>query len=50
MILQSDFNKFLQEIRPMKAMRDQSITGHKTLRERLNADEVRKSILVSDFL
>jgi hypothetical protein len=50
MILQSDFNKFLQEIRPTKAMRDQLITGHKTLRERLNADEDLKPILVSDFL
>ena len=50
MILQSDFNKFLQEIRPTKAMRDQLITGHKTLRERLKADEDLKPILVSDFL
>ncbi|MEE4272079.1 MAG: hypothetical protein V2I67_10410 [Thermoanaerobaculales bacterium] len=50
MILQSDFNKFLQEIRPTKAMRDQLITGHKTLRERLNADEDLKPILISDFL
>jgi hypothetical protein len=50
MILQSDFNTFLHEIRPTKAMRDQLITGHKTLRERLNADEVLKPILVSDFL
>lgn len=50
MILQSDFNTFLQEIRPTKAMRHQLITGHKTLRERLNADEVLKPILVSDFL
>lgn len=50
MILQSDFNTFLQEIRPTQAMRDQLITGHKTLRERLNADEDLKPILVSDFL
>ncbi len=50
MILQSDFNKFLQEIRPTKPMRDQLITGHKTLRDRLNADEDLKPILVSDFL
>ncbi|WP_088743478.1 nucleotidyltransferase [Cobetia sp. QF-1] len=50
MILQSDFNKFLQEIRPTKAMRDQLIKGHKTLRERLNEDEELKPILVSDFL
>jgi hypothetical protein len=50
MILQSDFDKFLREIRPTKAMRDQLITGHKTLRERLNADEDLKPILVSSFL
>lgn len=50
MILQSDFNTFLQEIRPTTAMRDQLITGHQTLRERLNADEGLKPILVSDFL
>jgi tRNA nucleotidyltransferase (CCA-adding enzyme) len=50
MILQSDFNTFLQEIRPTRAMREQLITGHKTLRERLNADEDIKPILVSDFL
>ena len=50
MILQSDFNKFLQEIRPTKVMRDQLITGHQTLRERLNTDEDLKPILVSDFL
>jgi hypothetical protein len=50
MILQSDFYRFLQEIRPTKAMRDQLIIGHKTLRERLNAYEDLKPILVSDFL
>jgi len=50
MILQSDFNQFLQDIRPTKAMRDDLITGHKTLRDRLNADENLKPILVSDFL
>ena len=50
MILQSDFNTFLQEIRPTKAMREQLQTGHMTLRERLNADEELRSILVSDFL
>ncbi|MFC0336269.1 hypothetical protein SAMN05421848_1149 [Kushneria avicenniae] len=50
MILQSDFNKFLQEIRPTKPMRDQLISGHKTLRDRLNADEDLKPIMVSDFL
>lgn len=50
MILPSDFSSFLQEIRPTKAMRDQMITGHQTLRDRLNADESLKPILVCDFL
>ena len=50
MILQSDFNQFLQDIRPTKPMRDDLITGHKTLRDRLNADEDLNPILVSDFL
>lgn len=50
MILQSDFNKFLQEIRPTAAMRSQLKTGHATLRERLNADKDLGRILVSDFL
>jgi len=50
MILHSDFSKFLQEIRPTKPMRDQLITGHRTLRDRLNSDEDLKPILVSDFL
>lgn len=50
MILQSDFNTFLTGIRPTQAMRDQLISGHKTLRARLNADEDLKPILVSDFL
>ena len=50
MILKTDFRTFLQEIRPTKAMRDDLKTGHKTLRDRLNADEDLKPILVSDFL
>ncbi len=50
MILQSSFNTFLQEIRPSKAMRDQLIIGHRTLRDRLNADKDLQPILVSDFL
>lgn len=50
MILQSDFAEFLQDIRPTKAMRDDLKTGHKTLRDRLNADEGLKKCLVSDFL
>lgn len=50
MILQSDFHTFLQEIRPTRAMREQLQTGHKILRERLNADQELKLILVSDFL
>lgn len=50
MILQSDFEKFLQDIRPTQAMRNDLQKGHKTLRERLNADEKLRPILVSDFL
>lgn len=50
MILQSDFNTFLREIRPTDAMRDQMKSGHQTLRDRLNEDEDLKPILVSDFL
>jgi len=50
MILKSDFDTFLQEIRPTKSMRDQMITGHQTLRDRLNAEEDLKPVLVSDFL
>ena len=50
MILQSDFNSFLQGIRPTQAMRDDLKAGHETLRDRLNADEHLKPILVSDFL
>ncbi len=50
MILQSDFNAFLQEIRPTSAMRKQLRTGHMTLRDRLRADGELKPILVSDFL
>jgi tRNA nucleotidyltransferase (CCA-adding enzyme) len=50
MTLQSDFNQFLQDIRPTKAMRDDLKTGHKTLRDRLNAAADLKPILVSDFL
>jgi hypothetical protein len=50
MILQSDFATFLQEIRPTKAMKEDLQTGHKTLRDRLNADEELKKCIISDFL
>ena len=50
MILQTDFAEFLQGIRPTKPMRDDLKTGHKTLRDHLNADEELKKCLVSDFL
>ena len=50
MILPSDFKKFMLDIRPTKAMREDLKTGHKTLRNRLNADQELKPILVSDFL
>src|SRR5690606_10592752 len=50
MELESDFATFLSEIRPTKNQRSDLQTGHKTLRDRLNADEELKPVLVSDFL
>jgi hypothetical protein len=50
MELESDFATFLSEIRPTKNQRDDLKKGHKTLRERLNADEGLKKAFVSDFL
>lgn len=50
MELPTDFKEFLQEIRPTENQRSDLQTGHKTLRERLNADEDLKKCLVSDFL
>lgn len=50
MELESDFAAFLSEIRPTKNQRDDLQTGHKTLRERLKADEELKKAFVSDFL
>lgn len=39
MILKTDFETFLKAIRSTSAMRDDLKKGHKTLRDRLNADE-----------
>lgn len=50
MELKTDFETFLQEIRPTPNQRSDLQTGHKTLRDRLNADEQLKNCLVSDFL
>lgn len=50
MDLSNDFREFLQEIRPTESQSADLQTGHKTLRERLNADEDLKKCLVSDFL
>ncbi|MEW6226637.1 MAG: nucleotidyltransferase [Bacillota bacterium] len=50
MILKTDFDTLLQEIRPTTAMREQMISGHQVLRDRLNADRDLQPILVSDFL
>lgn len=50
MELRTDFKEFLQEIRPTPNQREDLQTGHKTLRERLNADEGLKKCLISDFL
>lgn len=50
MDLPTDFKEFLQEIRPTSNQRGDLQTGHKTLRDRLNADEVLKNFIISDFL
>lgn len=50
MELRTDFETFLSEIRPTKSQREDLQTGHKTLRDRLNADEDLKTCIVSDFL
>lgn len=50
MELSTDFKTFLSEIRPTQNQKDDLIRGHKTLRERLNADETISKIRVSDFL
>ncbi|TXD37937.1 nucleotidyltransferase [Lujinxingia vulgaris] len=50
MILKTDFEAFLKDIRPTASMREDLIKGHKTFRERLKGDESLKPILVSDFL
>lgn len=48
--LKTDFQTFLSEIRPTEAQRKDLQDGHKLLRERLNAYEGLKDIIVSDFL
>ncbi len=50
MELKSDFEQFLNAIRPTADQRSELIIGHKTLRARLNSDENLAPILVSDFL
>ena len=50
MELPSYFRDFLTEIRLTKSQRDDCITGHKTLRERLLADEKLAPIIVTTFL
>lgn len=50
MELNSYFTDFLQEIRPTYDQRQDLITGHRTLRERLLADESLAPIIVSIFL
>lgn len=50
MELKTDFETFLSEIRPTQSQREDLQIGHKTLRERLNADEGLKKAFVSDFL
>lgn len=50
MELESAFISFLKEIRPTDNQKDDLKKGHKTLRDRLNADENLKQYIVSDFL
>lgn len=50
MILKTDFETFLSEIRPTPNQQKDLQTGHQTLRERLNSDDTLKSFLISDFL
>ncbi len=50
MELPTYFTKFLQEIRPTEIQKEKCKTGHKTLRNRLKADEKLKPIIVSTFL
>lgn len=50
MDLPSYFDDFLDKIRPTDPQKKDYQTGHKTLRERLAADEALAPILVSDFL
>ena len=46
----SEFETFLSEIRPTQKQREDLKMGHKTLRERLNADERLRRAFLSDFL
>ncbi len=50
MDLPSYFGDFLTEIRPTSEQKEDYQQGHKTLRERLNADQKLSAIIVSDFL
>jgi hypothetical protein len=50
MDLKNDFDLFLGNIRPTDNQRSDLQTGHKTLRDRLHADKVLSTIIVSDFL
>jgi len=50
MSVTSYFNEFLSNIRLTKNQRDDLITGHTTLRDRMNNDEELSKIVVSTFL
>lgn len=50
MQLPTAFSTFLQTIRPTQPQRDDYKDGHKRLRERLQADEDLKSIIVAIFI
>lgn len=50
MELPTYFNDFLQEIRLSDRQKDDLITGHRTLRDRLHDDKALKPIIVDTFL
>ena len=50
MELENKFQTFLNEIRLTKSMRDDLITGHRTLRDRLHKDKTLDPIIVDTFL
>lgn len=50
MELKTDFETFRTNILPTQSQTQDSITGHTTLRARLNSDDTVRGLLVADFL